>query len=375
MQYIIATLTNKGFKMPKLVRQWLFVSTMLFSIQNTSATPITKGLTLWLDANDTTTLFTDLDCKKPAGRIDYVSCWKDKSDLKGMVTLIPKSSRAKRQFDTSNKNTVVKFNHSGFISDTLGQITENSSYTKFILFKIDNDKGDEKKRGAAKHNLIGSEPYETTLWANNGRLHSEHHSDNYLDSPTKLNTRKYYIASTRYSKPEATPIPNVLNLNGKQEASNYNKSDHGLAFTTLGTVGIESDKKTFGSYFYLDGKIAEALIYDRALSDNEIDEVEQYLSKKWHIKLNQNIIFQMPNGPKTVGKYIQLHAAASSGLAITLKSTTPLTCKITDNGDYVNLIKSGICTLKANQKGDKTYPKAKVKTQTFEIRSANPIIN
>ena len=361
--------------MLKLVRQWLFVTLILFSIQITSATPITEGLTLWLDANDSSTLFTDLDCKKPAGKIDYVSCWKDKSDLNNRVSLIPKSSRAKRQFDISNKNTVVKFNHSGFISNTLGQITENSSYTKFILFKIDNDKGDEKKRGAAKHNLIGSEPYETTLWANNGRLHSEHHSDNYLDSPTKLNTRKYHIASTRYSKPENPPLPNILNLNGRQEASNYNKSDHGLAFATLGTVGIENDKKAFGTYFYLDGKIAEALIYDRALSDTEIDEVEQYLAKKWHIQLKQNIVFQMPNGAKTVGKYIQLHALASSNLPVSIKSTTPSTCKVTNSSDYVNLIKAGICTLTANQEGNNTYPKASIKTQAFEIKNANPIIN
>lgn len=363
----------------QIVRQTVFISITFFATlvttQVTSASPITEGLTLWLDANDSKTLYTDLDCKKPAGKIDHVSCWKDKSDDKGMVTLIPKSTRAKRQFDISNKKTVVKFNHSGFISDTLGQITENTSYTKFILFKIDNDKGDEKKRGAAKHNLIGSDPYETTLWANNGRLHSEHHSDNYLDSPTKLNTRKYHIASTRYSKPETPPMPNILNLNGKQEASNYNKSDHGLAFTTIGTVGIESDKKAFGAYFYLDGKVAEALIYDRALSDSEIDEVEQYLSKKWHIKLKQNIVFPLPNGEKTVGKYSQLHAIASSGLAVNTKSITPLTCKVVKEGEYVHLTKAGVCTLKASQKGNKTYPKAKPITQTFEVINNKSALN
>jgi len=367
--------------MLNLPRQIITLSLSLgFSLfaSSTFALPITEGLTLWLDGNDSKTLFTDLDCKKPAGKIDYVSCWKDKSDAKGMVSLIPKSTRAKRQFDISNKKTVVKFNHSGFISNTLGQITENTSYTKFILFKIDNDKGDEKKRGAAKHNLIGSEPYETTLWANNGRLHSEHHSDNYLDSPTKLNTRKYHIASTRYSKPETPPMPNILNLNGKQEASNYNKSDHGLAFTTIGTVGIDDDR-AFGTYFYLDGKVAEALIYDRALSDNEIDQVEQYLSKKWHIKLKQNIIFPLPNGEKKVGGYSQLHPIASSGLTVKVESITPSNCKVVKEGEYAHFAKTGVCTLKASQKGNKIYPKAKPITQTFEVinnaPAANSIIN
>ena len=343
----------------------------LFSTQTVFATPIKEGLTLWLDANDASTLFTDLDCKRPAGKIDYVSCWKDKSDAKDRVTLISKSRRAKRQFDISNKSTVVKFNNSGFITDKPGQITTNSSYTKFVVFKVDNDKGDEKKRGAAKHNLIGSDPYETTLWANNGRLHSEHHSDNYLDSPSKLNTRKYHIASTRYSKPENPPLANILNLNGRQEASNFNKSDHGMTFTTIGTVGLEKNKKAFGSYFYLDGKIAEALIYDRALSDTEIDEVEQYLAKKWHIKLKQNIVFLMPNGTKTVGKYIQLHALASSDLPVEIKSTTPAVCKTVKEGEYVKLVKTGICTLKASQKGNKIYPKAKTQTQTFKVINAD----
>ena len=347
-------------------RQLSLLSLTAFLVQSLSATPIQESLTLWLDANDNSTLFSDLDCKKPAGKIDYVSCWKDKSEQNNHATLISKSSKAKRQFDISNKKTVVKFNHSGFITEAPGQISANSSYTKFVLFKIDNDKGDKQKKGAPKHNLIGSSPYETTLWANNGRLHSEHHSDNYLDSKQKLNTRKYHIATTRYSKPEALPLPNILNLNGKEEASNYNKSDHATTFTTIGSVG-SPDK--LGTYFYLDGKIAEALIYDKALSDIEIDEVEQYLAKKWGLKLKQNIIFKAPNGTKNIGNAIQLHANASSGLPVTFTSNTPDTCTIIGNGDYIKLDTKGICTIKATQKGNKTYPKATGVTQTFLINT------
>ncbi|MEE9445574.1 MAG: hypothetical protein V3V19_07905 [Cocleimonas sp.] len=345
-------------------RQLILLSLASLLIQPVSATPIHDGLTLWLDANDSSTLFTDLDCKKPAGKIDYVSCWKDKSEHYNNVSLILKSSRAKRQFDISNKKTVVKFNQSGFITEIPGQITANTSYTKFVLFKIDNDKGDKQKKGAPKHNLIGSDPYETTLWANNGRLHSEHHSDNYLDSKQKLNTRKYHIATTRYSKPEVPVIPNVLNLDGKQEASNYNKSDHETTFTTIGSVGSPNK---LGTYFYLEGKIAEALIYDKALNDVEIDEVEQYLAKKWGLKLKQNITFQKPNGKKSIGNAIQLHANASSGLAVTFTSTTPDTCKIIGEGEYIQLDVTGVCTVKGNQKGNKIYPKAPPVTQTFLI--------
>ena len=347
-------------------RQFIFLSLATLLIQPVSATPILEGLTLWLDANDSNTLFTDVDCKKPAGRIDYVSCWKDKSEQNNHVSLILKSSRAKRQFDISNKKTVVKFNQSGFITETPGQISANSSYTKFVLFKIDNDKGDKKKKGAPKHNLVGSDPYETTLWANNGRLHSEHHSDNYLDSKQKLNTRKYHIATTRYSKPEVPVMPNILNLDGKQEASNYNKSDHATTFTTIGSIGSPD---RLGTYFYLDGKIAEVLIYDKALNDDEIDEVEQYLAKKWGLKLQQNITFKAPNGDKTPDKAIQLHAQASSGLAVTFTSKTPKTCTIVGEGEYIQLNTIGVCTIKATQKGDKVYPKAPTATQTFLVNA------
>lgn len=38
---------------------------------------------------------------------------------------------------------------------------------------------------------------------------------------------------------------------------------------------------SFGGANYFRGKLAEAIIYDRALTDEEIDDVECYLSGKW----------------------------------------------------------------------------------------------
>lgn len=56
---------------------------------------------------------------------------------------------------------------------------------------------------------------------------------------------------------------------------------------------------------------------------------------------------------------------ASSGLAVTLTSTSPQVCTVT--GNLVTLVASGTCTIVANQAGNSTYAPAPTVTQTFVV--------
>ncbi len=339
--------------------------------------PPAKGMTLWLDASDNATLFTDKACiGTPTVAPGDINCWKDKSGQNNNVkvasnTLNPPKLMTKAQ----NNKDVVDFTQTALITTDKDQIKTNGSYTKFVVFKLDNEDGNKGVNKLSKHNLIGSDPYQTTLWADNGMLHSQHKGSttNYLDSKKKLGIEKYHIAVTRYSKPDYDSTkpneasPNILNLDGKREASNFDKADHTSARTSIGGVGTNGSGE---NYFYLDGKIAEALVYNRSLTDAEITTTEKYLAKKWKLDLGQNITFDKPKNQVKGNPPIQLHAVSSSGMEVVFTSKTLGICKV-DSSEYVTLDAVGICKIEANtaKSADGTYPKAAPVTQSFEIKA------
>ena len=63
--------------------------------------------------------------------------------------------------------------------------------------------------------------------------------------------------------------------------TNNEEHPHKSAMTTIGYGGGSNAN----GKFHLKGEIAEAIIYDRALSDAEIESIESYLSKKWGLNL------------------------------------------------------------------------------------------
>ena len=333
------------------------------------AAPDKAGMTLWLDASaGSTILFTKKDCTVPSSATaNAVKCWKDKSGKNNHVTLAPNILEPALLSAVSNGMSAVSFSNTALVTSEKGQIKD--SYTKFVVFKINDEGGSKDANKLAKHNLIGSDPYQTTLWADNGMLHSSHDKGitNYLDSTTKLGTTKFHVAATRYSKPDKKVLPNILKLDGKEEDRNYDKADHQAARTSIGGVGSQGNGD---SYFYLNGDIAEAIIYDRSLSDIEVNEVEKYLAEKWSLTLGQNIYFEKPKDWELQQGEIQLHAFASSGLPVSYSSTTTTICDISkDKTDFITLKKVGKCTVKATSKAEAPYATAANATQSFNIKT------
>ena len=69
---------------------------------------------------------------------------------------------------------------------------------------------------------------------------------------------------------------------------------------------------------------------------------------------------------KTLGDLpFTVSATASSGLAVTLSSSTPIICTVSET--TVTLIDVGVCTLVASQPGNETYSPAPDVTQSFTI--------
>ena len=357
----------------------LLAATLLISPLGMAADPDKTGMTLWLDAADSNTLFTNKTCTGAKSiKSGDVSCWKDKSGKKNDVVVASNALSPPKLlgYDQNNK-AVVDFNQTALITKDKDQIKTNSSYTKFVVFKLDNEDGNKDVDKLSKHNLIGSDPYQTTLWADNGMLHSQHKNSttNYLDSKRKLGIAEYHIAVTRYSKPDYNPakpndaVSNILNLDGEREAGNFDEAKHTAARTSIGGVGTYG---TGENYFYLDGKIAEAIVYNRSLTNAEIATTEKYLAKKWKLDLGQNITFDKPKNQVKGNPAIQLHAISSSGMKVVFTSKTLGICKISkDSSEYVTLDAIGTCKIEANaaKSKDGTYPKATPVVQSFEIKT------
>lgn len=91
---------------------------------------------------------------------------------------------------------------------------------------------------------------------------------------------------------------------------------------------------------------------------------------------SQTITFAQPANVTNGSSTVTLNATASSGLPVTMTSTTPSICTIAtqpdDTGAFtVNILGPGDCTLTASQEGNATYAAATDVTRTFTITSVN----
>jgi mono/diheme cytochrome c family protein len=67
-----------------------------------------------------------------------------------------------------------------------------------------------------------------------------------------------------------------------------------------------------------------------------------------------------------------LSALASSGLPVTLVSTTPLVCSVSNT--TLVLLNAGVCSLSASQDGDATFGKAAPVVNSFAVVAAGGVV-
>ncbi|MBQ46210.1 MAG: hypothetical protein CMP10_01715, partial [Zetaproteobacteria bacterium] len=226
------------------------------------------GLALWLDANDTNTLFQDScsSANTPANT-DYspVTCWHDKSGLGNHVEGVSNFIGGTYTLNAMNGRPAIA---STFDRGFLGSLPQFSSgaqeHTIFVVAKSNSNGGSfvaignsgETSKVAHLHNQ-GSETLRYSTWGY------------YLDKtvPDKHRSQHVYTGSydgtTGYSW-----------HNGKYLGSEIMPLDLAAAPTVgIGRMGIPG--------FSLLGKIAEVVIYNRQLSATERQAVEAYLAQKW----------------------------------------------------------------------------------------------
>lgn len=208
---------------------------------------VSSGLVLWLDADDSGTLFTDAGCSTPVSDGNQIQCWKDKSTSANDASTSG-AARPRWEDNEFNSKPVIRFDGT---DDVVDFTSIDDIRTVFIVNKSNTSSfqqilGHTSTRHFFTSNavLIGPTTSSVDLRTGNWRVDQTE-----VESPTT------FTQTGSYSMISVVSSANV-------------SADH-----------IASDNKTSGRFF--NGDVAEVIIYDRALTSNEIDAVEGYLNDKW----------------------------------------------------------------------------------------------
>ncbi len=85
-------------------------------------------------------------------------------------------------------------------------------------------------------------------------------------------------------------------------------------------------------------------------------------------KVNQTITFVKPPNATLLDSPVTVAPTASSGMPVTLASTTPAVCSV--SGFEISLLVTGTCTIRATQPGDAVYAAATAVTRSFTVVKA-----
>jgi ribosomal protein S11 len=99
------------------------------------------------------------------------------------------------------------------------------------------------------------------------------------------------------------------------------------------------------------------------------------VAQSFAVALNpQTISFPAIIGTQYALGQVTLSATASSGLAVTVASTTPAVCTVAGAPATASLLIAGTCILQASQTGNSDYAAAPVVTQSFAVHGATQAI-
>lgn len=229
--------------------------------------PVNHKLKLWLDASDASTLFQNDDCTGiVSANGQSVGCWRDKSIQGNHVT---QAGGNKPTFAESvaafGEQRAIDFNGGTNYLEFDSAIVTGTSYTIFAVVHRDTN--------ASNNYFIGTQ----TAAANQG-LHLGFNTD------TQARLGQYSNDLNATVGAQADNSVGVFwgrldSTSGKKVYFN-NVSSTDATTTTLSAPGQGVIGRGFDTNGF-DGQIAELIVYDRALSDAEIDLIESYLLEKW----------------------------------------------------------------------------------------------
>ena len=253
-----------------------------------------KNAVGWYDASDTSTLTTD-------GDTDHVTAWANKASGGSAYDLAKSGNGAAFLADQSSKygKVAVAFMNSwSFISKNTLDWSENENQPRTIVSVgyMDTAAYDEANPGRQSWDKTHFYPLCISSGDQSGSFGFAHRiGDNsgYWDSAAEKDGNpvgNFVEVSDSFAMPDDAWATQCMWSDGEKVGGFKTTADWvttSLAETSLvGTLGTPSNSKIMiGQYMQWGwkgyGAIAEAAVFDRALSSEELSELNGYLNRKW----------------------------------------------------------------------------------------------
>jgi len=227
------------------------------------------GLTLWLDANDSGSLYQVSNGTNPAlNNNDFIGLWKDKSGNSNNATQSTASLRPYVVASGQNSKNIIRFPYAAwnaaagpYMNATIGSL---SAYSVFIICKF---------RTNEYYSMVltgGSSQFEVRNYSSTGYI-EWNIAGGYFPRDTVSNVGSYILIELTRSGSDYTLYKNGISVGTSNNASSLN----------IGSTIFISSRS--GNSYYFDGDMAEMLIYNSALTLAQRQQVEAYLNQKWGV--------------------------------------------------------------------------------------------
>jgi hypothetical protein len=227
--------------------------------------PVKNGLALWLDAADDTTF------SYSSGNI--VSQWRDKSGNNSHVSQATSANQPSRS-TTQNSRKILTFDGT---NDSLStSISLDLSVTHTIFAIASQTTGTEDAGLVSINNSLNN-----GLTLHNGSTYYAYYGDGGKYATSAITTSTTYIFTKVFKGTSSTTRQVYLN---------------GTSATTTGVIANSDASGVIRlgqQSTYLNGKIAEVIIFNRELTATELKQVHTYLGQKWGISNTDRSIIDL----------------------------------------------------------------------------------
>ncbi len=212
------------------------------------------NLVLWLDADDASTLYDADTGGSLTGADGEVGRWIDKSTTGSLWIQSVASTRPLRRTAAINGNDAVDFDGSNDILNYATGLSLGSSYTMFFVVQRTTGTG-----------------YQALIKVNtNHCLYLQNSKTNFYISSSKYSTTTQSTGTTYVVGVRVTSGSIEFFLDGAADGT-----ASGASAQTWNAIGNS------GASEFFNGLMGEVVIYNAALSNSEMDDVETYLLNKW----------------------------------------------------------------------------------------------
>ncbi len=257
-----------------------------FTIASSALAPgtIANNLQLWLKADTGVTLSGS-----------EVTQWDNVSNPGSVIAMdLSGTEEVTVASETLNFNDELTFPGGAYFETSEQFIGNDNAYTKFVVYRRTSSTSPNAlvaSAGADNTQSIHGFYYQPDLGQPNANDLRGFHGSNdgniggdYIASTNAADLNTYYIAALRYGA--GGTESNMLRINA--EASPVTNTTV-QGFNDLGTqIGADQGGGAFNNT--LNGNIAEVIVYDRALPNDELQRIESYLAIKYGITLENNYV-------------------------------------------------------------------------------------